>query len=100
MAATGAEKNHGYVFEVPVNTLPGNPAPEIPIIQMGRMAHEAAAVDPNTGIIYETEDQGDVSGFYSIPTVEKANQAGRIGDYGWESGDDESERFGQLPDGN
>ena len=45
-AATGAEQNHGYVFEVPVNTSPGNPAPPIPLKRLGRMAHEAAAVDP------------------------------------------------------
>mgnify|MGYP000089843638 CR=1 FL=1 len=83
--ATGAEKNHGYVFEVPVNTVPGAPAPPIPIRQLGRFAHEAAAVDPETGIIYETEDFADVSGFYRfIPqqritrTGELANTPGRL----------------------
>ena len=30
---------------------------------MGRFKHEAVAVDPNTGIVYETEDQG-TAGFY------------------------------------
>lgn len=62
--AAGAEKNHGYVFEVPVTAGPGNPAAPVPIKQLGRFAHEAAVVDPATGIVYETEDQGDVSGFY------------------------------------
>ncbi|HEX4948819.1 MAG TPA: alkaline phosphatase PhoX [Blastocatellia bacterium] len=69
-APTGAAQNHGYVFEVPSTTTPGHPADPIPLRQLGRMAHEAAAVDPATGIIYETEDQGDVSGFYRfVPDI-------------------------------
>ena len=82
VATTGAEKNHGYVFEVPVNTLPGSPALAIPIKQMGRMAHEAAAVDPNTGIIYETEDQGDVSGFYRFLPLKKPTKPGELATMG------------------
>jgi secreted PhoX family phosphatase len=31
---------------------------------MGRFAHEAVAVDPHTGYVYETEDDGNDSGFY------------------------------------
>lgn len=31
---------------------------------MGRFSHEAVAVDPRTGIVYETEDNGSSSGFY------------------------------------
>ncbi len=69
-SATGYAKDHGYVFEVPVATSPGRPAEPIPLKQLGIFAHEAVAVDPTTGIIYETEDQGDVSGFYRfVPTV-------------------------------
>ena len=63
-ATTGFAQNHGYVFEVPINTLPGVPAPPVPLRHLGRIAHEAVAVDPATGIVYETEDQGDGSGFY------------------------------------
>ena len=44
--ATGAEKDHGYVFEVPIDTVPGRPAAPIPLKQLGRMAHEAAAESP------------------------------------------------------
>jgi len=77
-AATGAEKDHGYVFEVPVNTTPGSPAPPIPIKQLGRMAHEAAAVDPATGIVYLTEDQGDVSGFYRFVPETKPTKPGDL----------------------
>lgn len=53
-------KPHGYVFEVPARGL-GDPEP---IRDMGRFSHEAVAVDPRTGWIYETEDAGDKSGFY------------------------------------
>ncbi len=49
----GLERAHGYVFEVPLD---GRPSLQ-PIIDMGRFVHEAVAVDPETGIVYETEDQ-------------------------------------------
>jgi len=55
----GATRPHGYVFEVP---LVGRAEPE-PLRAMGRFVHEAAAVDPATGIVYQTEDQL-ASGFY------------------------------------
>ena len=51
---------HGYVFDVPCEGL-GDPTP---IRDMGRFSHEALAVDPQTGDIYETEDAGSRSGFY------------------------------------
>ncbi len=50
----GAEKYHGYIFEVPSDTS-GVMRPA-PLKAMGRFAHEAAAVDPDTGIVYMTED--------------------------------------------
>ncbi len=77
-AATGTEKEHGYVFEVPVNTIPGNPAPPVPLRQLGRMAHEAVTVDPETGIVYETEDQGDVSGLYRFIPARKPTRPGDL----------------------
>jgi secreted PhoX family phosphatase len=51
---------HGYIFEVPADGL-GDPQP---LRDMGRYSHEALAVDPLTGYIYETEDAGNSSGFY------------------------------------
>lgn len=58
------EKDHGWVFEVGVDQ--GNPQP---IRDMGRFVHEAVAVDPETGWVYETEDRG-TAGFYRfIPHV-------------------------------
>jgi secreted PhoX family phosphatase len=77
-SSTGAAQNHGYVFEVPVTTTPGNPAPPTPLRRLGRMAHEAAAVDPETGIVYETEDQGDVSGFYRFIPETKPTKPGDL----------------------
>lgn len=59
-------KRHGYVFEVTAD--PAQTTGQ-PIIGMGRFAHEAAGVDPVTGIVYETEDSGGKSGLYRyIPT--------------------------------
>ena len=42
-------KNHGYVFEVP-SMLDGE-VDSVPLKEMGRMVHEAAAIDPRTGIL-------------------------------------------------
>ena len=57
----GADRPHGYVFEVPVSA--AQPVEPVPLIAMGRFVHEAVAVDPATGIVYETEDQ-HLAGFY------------------------------------
>ncbi|MDE0103395.1 MAG: DUF839 domain-containing protein [Bryobacterales bacterium] len=50
---------HGYVFEVPADGI-GSPEP---YRAMGRFVHEAVAVDPESGIVYETEDRRE-AGFY------------------------------------
>ena len=50
---------HGYVFEVP-SSGKGDPKP---LKAMGRFEHEAVAVDPATGFVYETEDDG-MAGFF------------------------------------
>ncbi len=65
------EQDHGYVFEVPA-TDEISIAPPIPIKAMGRFNHEAVAVDPKTGIVYETEDRGDSLIYRYIP-VEPGN---------------------------
>lgn len=56
-AGAGVSNDHGWVFEVPARhrTL----AEPIPLKAMGRFNHEAAAVDPRTGIVYLTEDRED-----------------------------------------
>jgi secreted PhoX family phosphatase len=58
---SGPNRRHGYVFEAPAAaTAPVEP---VPLRAMGRFVHEAVAVDPATGIVYETEDR-DTAGFY------------------------------------
>ncbi len=56
-AGNGVGQDHGWVFEVPA-TARGLVDPQ-PIRAMGRFNHEAAAVDPRTGIVYLTEDRDD-----------------------------------------
>jgi secreted PhoX family phosphatase len=59
------EQKHGYLFEVPVARGPGELEVAEPIRAAGRFAHEAAAVDPSTGITYMTEDDfAYASGFF------------------------------------
>ncbi|MEX0935833.1 MAG: alkaline phosphatase PhoX [Gemmatimonadota bacterium] len=48
------DRKHGYAFEVPA--LANGAVEPIPLREMGRFVHEAAAVDPRTGYVYETED--------------------------------------------
>lgn len=54
------EQTHGWVFEVPAS---GNDDPQ-PLTALGRFRHEAVAVDPRDGIVYETEDNQPWSGIY------------------------------------
>ena len=60
------EKNHGYVFEVPANPNQILTSP-IPLKAMGRFNHEAVCVNPNTGIVYLTEDRNDGLLYRFIP---------------------------------
>jgi secreted PhoX family phosphatase len=64
---------HGYIFEVPVDGL-GDPTP---LKAMGRFSHEAVAVDPATGYVYETEDSGDCGFYRFVPAT-----PGRMSDGG------------------
>ena len=69
------EKRHGYVFHTPLRVAPGAPASSQPLVAMGRFAHEAAAVDDRTGIVYLTEDAGSGrgSGFYRFLPTDRAD---------------------------
>jgi secreted PhoX family phosphatase len=49
------EKKHGYVFEVPANA--SEAVDPLPLRDMGRFEHEAAAVNPTSGLVYLTEDR-------------------------------------------
>lgn len=68
---------HGYVFEVPAAAT--SPVAPEPLKAMGRFVHEAVAVDPRTGIVYETEDRGS-SGFYRFLPVDpqRLSAGGRL----------------------
>ena len=59
--------HHGYVFEVPAAAT-GLVDP-VPLKAMGRFNHEAACVDPATGLVYQTEDRDDGLLYRFMPTV-------------------------------
>ena len=70
----GFEKPHGYVFEIPARST-GIVEP-VPLKAMGRFEHETAPVDPKTGIVYMTEDNGDPGdGFYRFVPKKKGHLA-------------------------
>lgn len=69
--------DHGYIFEVPA-THKGLVDP-VPLKAMGRFNHEAAAVDPDTGYVYLTEDRDDSLFYRFIPkTKGKLADGGRL----------------------
>ncbi|GAB4387218.1 MAG: PhoX family phosphatase [Phycisphaerales bacterium] len=70
------EQSHGWVFEVPATHEPVLHS-AVPIRQMGRFNHEAVAVDPQTGIVYLTEDRSDGCVYRYIPST-----PGRLADGG------------------
>ncbi len=60
-------KKHGYNFEISVF----NPERQIrptPLTAMGRFRHEAAATDPRTSAVYQTEDRADSCFYAFVPT--------------------------------
>ena len=67
---------HGFAFEVPSPRL--GPASGVPLRDMGLFAHEAAAVDPRTGFVYETEDNNDASGFYRFRPNDASRRVGAL----------------------
>lgn len=68
-------RDHGWVFEVPAD-LKGRVDP-VPVRGLGRFNHEAAAVDPRTGIVYLTEDRDDSLFYRFLP-----HRPGRLADGG------------------
>ena len=66
--------DHGWVFEVPAR-LRGLADP-VPLKAMGRFNHEAAAVDPATGIVYLTEDRDDGLFYRFLPEARGRLAAG------------------------
>ncbi len=67
-------RRHGYVFEVRRNAAETTGRP---IVDMGRMQHEAVAIDPETRIAYLTEDDALRSvGFYRFIPKDRSGTAG------------------------
>lgn len=64
-AAPQTRRSHGWVFEVPAAAR--GPAAARPLTAMGRFRHEAAAVDPVSGIVYLTEDRDDGLFYRFVP---------------------------------
>lgn len=60
------EQDHGWNFEVTPTDKPALADP-LPLKAMGRFRHEAIAVDPRSGAVYETEDRGDGLFFRFLP---------------------------------
>lgn len=57
------EQTHGWVFEVQ----PEGESDPRPLKGLGRIWHEAVAIDPETGIVYETEDRKQAGLFRFVP---------------------------------
>jgi uncharacterized protein len=71
----GWPKPHGYVFEVPVSA--EDEVIAVPYPFMGRFSPEAAAVDPVSWIVYETEDNNPCGLYRFLP-----NQPGKLSEGG------------------
>ena len=67
------QKDHGYNFEVPA-AANIHLTPAVPLKAMGRFRHEAVAVEPNSGIVFQTEDLDDGLIYRFIP-----NRYGKLG---------------------
>jgi secreted PhoX family phosphatase len=75
-AEQGFGKPHGYNFEVPAKA-DGLVDPQ-PLRAMGRFVHEAVAVDPKTGIVYQTEDRADSLIYRFLPDRKGDLRTGRL----------------------
>lgn len=76
-AGTGVGQDHGWVFEVPAAHR--RLVDPVPLKAMGRFNHEAAAVDPATGIVYLTEDRDDGLFYRFLPeTRGELRRGGRL----------------------
>jgi secreted PhoX family phosphatase len=66
---------HGYIFEVPHDGV----SEAKPLKEMGCFVHEAIAVDPRTGIVYETQDRAQAGLYRFVPkTRGRLAEGGRL----------------------
>jgi secreted PhoX family phosphatase len=68
----GYAQPHGYNFLVDASAQ--SPVQPVPLRAMGRFAHEASLADIE-GIVYQTEDAGNTSGFYRFLPNNRRNLA-------------------------
>ncbi|MEM7433108.1 MAG: alkaline phosphatase PhoX [Pseudomonadota bacterium] len=61
------DRPHGYVFEVPADA--DGLIDAVPLTDMGRFEHEAAAVHERSGVVYQTEDKRGGLFYRFIPKV-------------------------------
>lgn len=77
-AGKNCSLDHGYNFEVPATAEP-KLTQAVALKAMGRFNHEAVAVDPKTGIVYQTEDRPDSLIYRFIPKVQdQLAQGGKL----------------------
>jgi len=77
IARPEVDRSHGWIFEVPAAHR-GLVEP-VRLTNMGRFRHEAAALDPSTGIVYLTEDKEDGLFYRFIPNSPgKLARGGRL----------------------
>lgn len=74
-ATSQGGRKHGYNFECSADP---NETTGQPLVAMGRFSHEAIAVDPVTGYVYETEDSRNVSGFYRFKPTDTSGRYGSL----------------------
>lgn len=70
-------QKHGYCFEVHPTTEPDFQRAQ-PLRAMGRFRHEAVAVDPDTSIVYLTEDLSDGLLYRFVPSEPGKLAAGKL----------------------
>ena len=76
-AAGGVTKKHGYTFEIPASA-EIQVADPMPLVALGRFNHEALAVEPETGYVFETEDEGDSCFYRFTPNVNGNLRSGGV----------------------
>lgn len=71
---TGYDQPHGFCFEV--SAAADAPVTPVALTAMGRFVHEALAIDPQTGIVYLTEDRNAAGLYRFIPDTPGTLAAG------------------------
>lgn len=95
-----AEQPHGFNFEVTPSANRALVDP-VPLKAMGRFRHEAIAVDPRSGVVYQTEDLGDGLLYRFIPAEPGRLAAGgrlqALAVDGWKTADTTNWRERKFP---